>query len=904
MPLAPGERLGPYQLLAILGTGGMGEVYRARDSKLDRDVAIKLLPLDVASDSDRLARFEREARTLAALTHPNIVTIHSIEEIDGRRFLTMEVVNGEPLDRHRIRGGLPLDQILAIAIPVADAVAAAHERGIVHRDLKPANIIVGVGGRIKVLDFGLAKLNRAGEPHGLTVPTLSLTGDGHIVGTAAYMSPEQAQGRAVDYRSDVFSFGVILYELATGHRPFTGDNSLEVLSAIVRDVPQAVTAVKPLLPREFDRIVRRCLAKDPEERYQAAKDLRNDLRDLRGDLESGELFASPTGAAHSFSRQSQLLSWLMTIGGAAALALGVGTFVASRTGQALPAAPQPVTATFTQLTAAPGLEMQPNLSPDGKWMAYVAGPPGNLDIYLQGVGGRTAINLTKDSAADDSQPRFSPDGEHTAFRSERQGGGIFVMGRTGESVRRLTDIGYNPAWSPDGRRIVFATEWIDRNPYTRGGGSQLWQVDVQTGERRMLYKGDAVQPDWSPHGKRIAFWATFLPGRNNAWRDIWTIPAEGGAPVSVTNDAAVDWNPIWSPDGGYLYFASDRGGSMNVWRIAVDEETGRVRGRPEPLTTPARFAGHLSLSADGTRLAFTSIDETRNLEAIRFNAARERVEGEPRAVTTGSTGWGAPAVSPDGDWLAFISLPSPRYDVFVSRTDGSGLLQLTNDGVNLIPRWSPDGTHISFQSSQSGVSQVWMVKPDGSELRQVTSFENPTLGPIWSPDGSRIMATRVIQQGGLGSTPVIFNVHKPVSDQKLEELPPAPNGSFFTPRDWSPDGNQVLGYFSTATSVAMGMYSLRSRTYQQIKRESVPFSYVQWLRDSRRVLYTLKGSNRVVLIDTQTKREHEVLSFPATEIIAFTTSPDEGTMYFVRDRVEGDIWLATVPKAGPIGPSQ
>ena len=277
----------------------MGEVYRARDPKLKRDIAIKVLPEATAADLERRVRFEREAQSVAALSHPNIVTIHSVEEAEGVLFLTMEYVAGKPLTDLIVKGGLPLSQILNLAIPLAEAVSAAHQRGITHRDLKPANVMVTADGRIKVLDFGLAKLREPAtvEPVVSALATTPLTTEGHIIGTVAYMAPEQAEGKSVDQRADIFSLGVVLYELATGQRPFIGDTSLLVLSSIIKDTPRPVTEVKPVLPRELSRIVRHCLVKDPEYRYQSAKDLRNELHELREERESSELGSLPDSRA-------------------------------------------------------------------------------------------------------------------------------------------------------------------------------------------------------------------------------------------------------------------------------------------------------------------------------------------------------------------------------------------------------------------------------------------------------------------------------------------------------------------------------------------------------------------------------------------------------------------------------
>jgi len=373
--------------------------------------------------------------------------------------------------------------------------------------------------------------------------------------------------------------------MATGSRPFTGDTSISIISSIVKDTPKSVTEMNAALPRELGRIVRRALAKDPERRYQTAKDLRNDLAELQQDLSSGSLQA----VAGSTTPRSY--PWRgATIGTLGVAIMAVGYVVWRWQASNRPAAARSVT--FEQLTSQRGIKRYPSLSPDGKWVVYEGNQSGNGDIYLQSVGGQNPINLTSDSPDDDMEPAFSPDGESIAFRSERQGGGIFVMGRTGESIRRLTDGGYSPAWSPDGTKIVYATDTA--TVLERGISSELWTVDVATGDKRKIFEGDAVQPSWSPHGLRIAFWKVF--GERTGQRDISTIPAEGGGPaVPVTSDAPVDWNPVWSPDGRFLFFSSDRGGPMSLWRVPIDERTGKTLGPPEGLSAPASSAALMSV---------------------------------------------------------------------------------------------------------------------------------------------------------------------------------------------------------------------------------------------------------------------------------------------------------------------
>jgi serine/threonine protein kinase len=889
MAFSTGARLGVYEIGSPLGAGGMGEVYRARDPRLKRDIALKVLPDSTASDPARRARFEREAQTIAALSHPNIVTIHSVEEADGVLFLTMEYVEGKLLSDFIVKGGLPLNQILNVAIPLADAVSAAHQKGITHRDLKPANVMVTADGRVKVLDFGLAKLLEAAPVEmGVTgLPTSPLTGEGRIVGTVAYMSPEQAEGKPVDHRSDLFSLGVMLYELATGERPFKGDTSVSVLSSIIKDTPASVTDLRPTVPRDLSRIVKRCLVKDADHRYQTAKDLRNELEDLKHDLDSGELVPPDT------RRVAPTRWWprvVITSGVLTALAL----ILAWRWMSTRPIARGPVTveATFTQLTSEPGVEQFPSISPDAQWVVYSSDASGHAAIYLKSVGGQQAFNLTKDSAADDTQPAFSPDGQQIAFRSEREGGGIFVMGRTGESVHRVTDSGFNPAWSPNGEEIVFADEGFVL-PVGRYQPSGLWAVTVATGAKRLVTKGDAVQPSWSPHGQRIAYWAVNglrESGGTGAQRDLWTVPANGGSPLRVTDDPAVDWNPIWAPDGKFLYFVSDRGGSMNLWRVPIDEVSGRVLGRPEAITTPSAFVGHLSIAADGRHVVYDSSFRTANVQTLAFEPSTHAVRGAPVPVTSGSKPYANPDISPDGDWVAFSSFP--QEDIFVSRPDGTRLRQLTNDlAVDRAPRWSPDGQRIAFHSNRNGRFNIWSIHPDGSSLELITDAAYAIL-PVWSPDGSRMAATDLNR-----GTVYVFDPRVPWNHQTPQTLPPHPNGRTFIATSWSPDGTRLAGMLMPLNKGGIVTYHLTSGAYQLLTAisdfpyETTTGSNPQWLKDNDNLLFSWQSK---LFLVNQAKQVQELLSVAPDRMGYAVLSRDNRRIVFTRLVTEADIWLSTL----------
>lgn len=883
------QQVGTYVVLSLLGKGGMGEVYLAQDTRLGRKVALKFLPARFTRNSEQLLRFGREARAASALNHPNILTVHDIGQYGTTHFIATEYIEGETLRERMDAGKLDLKEALDIAIQVAGALAAALAERIIHRDIKPENIMIRRDGYVKVLDFGLAKLTeRQGISHSGQALSLD-TQSGTVMGTINYMSPEQALGREVDHRTDLFSLGAVLYEMVTGALPFKNSTVAASFDALLNRAPDPVTEADPALPMELERIIGKALEKDRELRYQTASDLRGDLARLKRDVDSGIL---PVTSSWVRFKKPVRVGWIAKVSAVAALLaiVAVSSYLLLRPGaKTEPRGPDWSTAIVTPITNQPGEELFPSLSPDGKSLVYASRARGNWDIYWQRVGGQTSMNLTEDSTADDNHPAFSPDGEVIAFRSERQGGGIFIMSASGENIRRLTDpgeySGYNPAWSPDGNEIL-CTKARTRDPYNRSViPSRLWAVNAATGEKRVVTEGDAVQAAWSPHGHRIAYWGLQKGGQ----RDLWTIPAAGGQPVPVTDDDATDWNPVWSPDGKYLYFTSDRGGSMNLWRVPIEEESGRMLGQPEAVRTPSSYSQHITFSRDGRQIAYANAFGNTNIRRAFFDPVRERVLGQPIWITQGRRQMTDLDLSPDGRWVVFSSQGETQEDLILVRRDGTGTLRHLTDDIHRDrgPRFSPDGSQVAFYSNRGGKFEIWTINMDGSGLRQITQSTTSTVfNPVWSPDGTGIAYTMLRGSG------FILDLRKPWTEQTPTPLPPMSDPELrLVPWCWSPDGKTLAGWQARIGQPKLGivLYATESQQYEKLTDFG---TRPTWLSDNRRLLFY--DMDKLYLLDSKSKKVWTILSTEPNEITGLALVRDDRHIYFSLRQAEADIWLMSL----------
>ncbi len=903
MALPAGTRLGAYTIVAPLGVGGMGEVYRARDPRLDRDVAIKVLSAQLAADPAALARFEREAMSVAKLSHPNILSIFEFVQDGGTAFVVTELVEGETL-RARLEGGaLPARRAVAYALQIARGMAAAHGRGIVHRDLKPENVMIARDDHLKILDFGLAKSIERSHTEQTRVVSVATTA-GTVLGTFGYMAPEQVRALDVDHRADMFAFGAVLYEMLSGERAFSGETAADTMTAILTKDPPDLDVARLSIPPSLDRIVRRCLEKSPDLRFQSANDLAFALETLSTPSTSSaevRLPPSPGGSgmpgmpdatggrsgtaretpnsmhaeASASSRSSPMwLPWTIA-------ALAVVAAAASWLLKGPAPKPEPRWDTFTRITESAGEETSPTLSPDGNTVAYSVRINGSWDIYAQRVGGRNATPIVNDPQRNEGAPAFSPDGSLIAFHVSSELGGIFAVGATGESVRRVTDIGFDPAWSPDGKQIAFTTEEV-HDPSSRLGNSTLYVVDAAGGTPRKVLDSDAVQASWSPSGQRLAYWSN-----NGGQRDIYTVPVGGGERVPVTNDAAIDWSPAWSPDGTFIYFASDRGGAMNVWRIAVDQSTGRAVGAPEPVTAGVQAAAGIPrFSRDGSRLAFRSRVASINPVAIPFDPVTLHA-GAPLTLDTQNNFRIPSDVSADGKYIAYYSIGERQEDLFIGTPNGP-MRRVTDDPPrDRAPVFTPDGRSLLFYSNRDGTWAPWIVDVDGGGLRKATNAPKGAVYSFVSPKGDQIVFAA-------DSAHAVFSAPLAATLTQSTELPGTSIGnSFFNPTDWSPDGARIAGILASTSGRTAGvaLYDLATHTTTTIVEEETYAA--KWLADSRRIVYFTKNGLELVVVDTVTRTRTVVdvrLPGPSPNEM-FAIAPDNRTIFYGAARAEADIWI-------------
>jgi Tol biopolymer transport system component len=890
MTLTPGTKLGAYEILSVLGVGGMGEVYRTRDAALGRDVALKILLPGGAQDTDRLRRFRQEAQAAAALNHPNILAIHFVGEQDGTPYIVSELLEGKSL-RECLRGSvLPVRKCMDYALQIAEGLAAAHEKGVTHRDLKPENIFITKEGRAKILDFGLAKLTRS-EEIAAEAGSLTLTQDstpGVVLGTVGYMSPEQVRGKPLDSRSDIFSFGVILHEMLSGKNCFLRGTTADTLSAILKeDAPELVQSVQGVSPA-LDRVLHRFLEKEPADRFQSVRDVGFALQAVTG---SGA--SSSADLPQTLPRTKRVHPGWWTIALIALVCFllgGASTWLALRAGRSTREDPTMVTQ-VSRLTHDAGLSEWPTWSPDGSLLAFASNRSGNFEIYVRRIEGGQEVNITNDPGQD-IQPAFSPDGTSIAFVSTRSsrtglikiappngfqyrtyGGDLWIAPALGGPARRLALDGNSPVWSPDGKRIAYVSGFEDHRSILEvpdEGGAP--HPVLSTSESRW----EIFKLQYSPQGR----WFIFETGDQR----LLLMATSGGTPKEILRGSS----PVWDRSGKHLYFATqERLGGTEIQSVEFDESNGRILGAPHSLGVVTGVLRDLAMNRNSQELVVTEQQESLNLTRLPLVPGGSGPAGPEEQLNPGEVRDRYPFFSSDGRRIAFGDNRLVDQEVWILDLSTRHRERLRLPQVSLganMPFWSPDDRQLAVTRFQpDGSNSLWIAALDGSAAEEIVAAKPALRGAPFSPDGRNLLYA--YNKDGFSQLFILE-----LASRKERQLTFSPSDKYDP--IWSPDGQWSVytsnrgGYSQIWRSPTQGGEEHRLTTgYDRIR-------HVSYSQDGRWIYLQLNHQN-IYRMPASGGPLQQVTKFPEAGLFIEEPklSPDGKSLVYCRNNGGSSLWL-------------
>ena len=871
------SKLAHFQILQEIGRGGMGIVYKARDVRLQRYVAIKILPHDLVAKKKNLQRFTQEARTASALNHPNICTIYDVGQSDGIRYIVMEFVAGKTLREILNRKGfLPEKEIIQIGLKICDALQAAHIRGIIHRDIKPENIMISSDGIVKVMDFGLAKLiydqNAAQKTDTSPLPLFeessANSSSSTFRGTVFYMAPEQVENRTIDGRTDIFALGAVLFEMACGNRPFHGKTIAEVMNQILSAKPSYPAPESNQISNDLFDLILKALKKDPVERFQQAKDLAQSIKRLKLNHDRSSF---PINWGKRIIVATLVLLILIS-----SLVWFASNFIINNSNKI---APGPFSNSLTTpLTNWAGLEEWPAFSPDGKRIAFHSDRSGNNDIWYRELSTTQYINLTEHSSFNENSPCWSPDGNKISFVSDRDGGGIFVIDVNTKEEQRITNYGKQPSWSPDGNRIAFIAE----------SEKEICTLSLSEGKIVSFFKvnnDDFLHtPAWSVDGK----WISFTRGTGFSW-NVWIKSTENDQIHAVTQDKYKNHSPEWHPQNIGIFFYSDRSGIQDIWYQKIDPVKMIAAVGPVPVTKGAGVTSY-DISFDRKKIAYATVHNQGNIHALALADPDANQNGKIRKITNWNRFTLDPAISPDGNKILMTSNIHGNFDIWLCDRDGKNAeIVHRARNVNETAVWSPDGNSILFVNGEAADRELTRMNLINGQEKYLTNNDVAEAYPDLSPDGKWIVFSRMSDDNNIWIMPFKGGEPRQLTSHISNEIAPR----------FSPDG-KVVSFVSNRD----GHFNIWTVPFSGGAPTQVTFNKDQgrinlghcWSVDGSYIFYcrTIHGIRNIWKISLDGGEQEQLTFFAScTHHVSRGSrmSTDGIELFFTTYERTGDIWL-------------